>query len=54
MTGKVDRAKGELKEQVGKATGDENLEAEGKLDKAKGKLKEGAEKVKDALEDLKP
>lgn len=53
MTGKVDRATGIVKEQVGKASGDADLEAEGKLDQAKGKLKEAAQKAKDALAVLK-
>jgi uncharacterized protein YjbJ (UPF0337 family) len=53
MTGKLDRAKGELKEQAGNATGDDRLEAEGKLDQAKGKAKESVSKAKDAFDDLK-
>ena len=53
MTGKLDRAKGELKEQAGGVSGDESLKTEGKLDQAKGKLKESGEKAKDALDDLK-
>lgn len=40
---------GKLKESVGKATDDEDLEAEGKVDKAKGNLKQAGEKVKDAF-----
>ncbi|GAA4099244.1 CsbD family protein [Nocardioides kongjuensis] len=41
--------KGETKEAVGKATDDEDLEAEGKVDKAKGSIKQAGEKVKDAF-----
>jgi uncharacterized protein YjbJ (UPF0337 family) len=41
--------KGEAKEAVGKATDDEDLEAEGKVDKAKGGIKQAGEKVKDAF-----
>jgi uncharacterized protein YjbJ (UPF0337 family) len=50
---KLDRVKGEVEEQVGRASGDENLENEGQLDQAKGELKEGMEKAKDAIDDLK-
>jgi uncharacterized protein YjbJ (UPF0337 family) len=41
--------KGKAKKQVGKATGDEHLQAEGKADQAKGNLKNAGEKVKDAF-----
>lgn len=40
---------GEAKEAVGKASGDEDLEAEGKADQTKGSLKQAGEKVKDAF-----
>jgi uncharacterized protein YjbJ (UPF0337 family) len=40
---------GKAKEAAGKATGDEELEAEGKTDQAKGSLKQAGEKVKDAF-----
>jgi uncharacterized protein YjbJ (UPF0337 family) len=46
---KVTEIKGKVKEGVGKATGDEEMEAEGKTDKAKGNLKQAGEKVKDAF-----
>ncbi|MEV4133266.1 CsbD family protein [Dactylosporangium sp. NPDC049742] len=42
---------GKVKEGVGKATGNERLEAEGKVDKASGGLKQAGEKVKDAFKD---
>ena len=42
-------AKGKLKEAVGKATGNENLRAEGKNDQSVANLKQAGEKVKDAL-----
>lgn len=48
MAGKIDQAKGSVKETVGKATGDKRTEAEGKTDKVKGKFREGVEKVKNA------
>jgi uncharacterized protein YjbJ (UPF0337 family) len=40
---------GEAKEAVGKATDNEDLEAEGKTDQTKGDLKQAGEKVKDAF-----
>jgi len=44
--------KGKIKEVVGKATRNRNLEAEGKADQAKAKLKKAAEKVKDKIKDI--
>jgi uncharacterized protein YjbJ (UPF0337 family) len=41
--------KGDAKQKVGKATGNEQWQAEGKVDSAKGNLKQAGEKVKDAL-----
>ena len=46
---KVTESKGKIKETVGKATNDQELEAEGKGDQAKGNLKQAGEKVKDAF-----
>ncbi len=40
MEGKVDQAKGKVKEGVGKATNDDSLKNEGKADQAEGKVKE--------------
>jgi len=48
----ADKAKGDVKETVGEAFGDEELAAEGRADHAKGQLKDAAEKVKDAAEDV--
>jgi len=45
----ADRAKGKVKEVVGKATGDDHLRDEGKGDQSVAKLKQAGEKVKDAL-----
>jgi uncharacterized protein YjbJ (UPF0337 family) len=42
-------AKGKLKEAAGKATGNDNLRAEGKNDQSVANLKQAGEKVKDAL-----
>ena len=45
----AEQAKGKVKEGLGKATGDESLEAEGHGDQTKGNLKQAGEKVKDAF-----
>ena len=54
----TDKAKGRVKETVGVATGDRELEAEGKADTAKGHIKEKVEDakrvIKDALDSDKP
>ncbi|HEY7719454.1 MAG TPA: CsbD family protein [Pedococcus sp.] len=42
---------GKAKEATGKATDDEQLEAEGKVDQSKADLKQAGEKVKDAFRD---
>jgi uncharacterized protein YjbJ (UPF0337 family) len=58
MAGKMDQAKGRVKEAGGALTGDERLKQEGKLDQAAGKVKEGATKavntVKKALSGKRP
>ena len=46
---KAQELSGQGKEQVGKATGDEQLEAEGNKDQAAGNLKQAGEKVKDVF-----
>jgi uncharacterized protein YjbJ (UPF0337 family) len=43
------RAKGKVKETVGKATGNERLRRQGKADQVKGKIKQTGERIKDAL-----
>jgi uncharacterized protein YjbJ (UPF0337 family) len=48
---KAQELKGEAKEGIGRATDDEELEAEGQADQAKGNLKQAGEKVKDAFKD---
>jgi uncharacterized protein YjbJ (UPF0337 family) len=45
----AEKGAGKIKKQLGKATGDESLEAEGQADQAKGNLKDAGEKVKDAF-----
>jgi uncharacterized protein YjbJ (UPF0337 family) len=58
MAGKIDQAKGRVKEAAGALTGNKRLKQEGKLDQAAGKVKEGATKavnaVKNALSGKRP
>ena len=49
VSNKVEELKGRVKEGVGDATGNEQLQGEGKVDQAKGNLKQAGEKVKDAV-----
>jgi uncharacterized protein YjbJ (UPF0337 family) len=46
---KATEVKGKIKEGVGKATDDEELEAKGQVDQAEGNLKQAGDKVKDAF-----
>ena len=46
---KATEVKGEVKENLGKVTGDREMEAEGQGDQAKGNLKQAGDKVKDAF-----
>jgi uncharacterized protein YjbJ (UPF0337 family) len=46
---KTESATGKVKETVGSATNNENLEAEGRADQASGHLKEAGDKIKDAF-----
>ncbi len=48
---KAEEAKGAVKEGVGKATGNESLEAEGQADQAAANVKQAGDKVKDAASD---
>jgi uncharacterized protein YjbJ (UPF0337 family) len=43
------RAKGKMKETVGKVTGNDKLRAKGKSDQTKGNFKQAGEKIKDAV-----
>lgn len=56
VEGKFDNAKGEVKETIGRAIDDRDLEAEGRADQAKGSVQEGFGKVKrkvgEAIEDI--
>ncbi|HEX6324849.1 MAG TPA: CsbD family protein [Vicinamibacterales bacterium] len=56
LEGKLDRAKGEVKQAYGDATNNERLHDEGVADEASGKVQEGfgkgRRKVGEAIEDL--
>jgi uncharacterized protein YjbJ (UPF0337 family) len=49
LSNKGEELRGKAKEGVGRATGDEELEAQGRGDQAKADVKQAAEKVKDAF-----
>ncbi len=49
LKNKAQELTGQGKEHVGRATGDEQLEAEGYQDQAAGNLKQAGEKVKDVF-----
>jgi uncharacterized protein YjbJ (UPF0337 family) len=46
---KAQEVKGHGKEKVGRAVGNESLEADGSADRKKGSLKQAGEKTKDAF-----
>jgi uncharacterized protein YjbJ (UPF0337 family) len=48
FSNKVEELKGKGKQGVGRATGDDSMEAEGRVDEGKGNIKQAGEKVKDA------
>ena len=54
VKGRVEEAKGSIKETTGKAVGNPNLQNQGTVDKAAGKVQAGygdaKEKVKDAID----
>ncbi len=56
MEGKIDQAKGTVKENVGRAVGDRDMETEGAADRASGNVQEGygeaKRKVGDAIKDI--
>jgi uncharacterized protein YjbJ (UPF0337 family) len=49
MDNKADELVGKVKDRVGGATGDRDLQAEGQAQKSKGNLKQAGEKIKDAF-----
>lgn len=56
MEGKWDQAKGRVKEEVGDAINDRDMEAEGRAERAGGEVEEGVgkarRKVGEAIEDV--
>jgi uncharacterized protein YjbJ (UPF0337 family) len=52
VQGAMDKAKGTIKEGVGKVTGDEKLQAEGAADKVKGAAETAVGKTKDTVRDV--
>lgn len=51
VEGAWDKAKGAVKEGIGKLTGDEKLQGEGMADKAKGKAESAVGGAKDTVRD---
>ena len=51
MKGKVEKAKGYVKEKAGEITDDPTLEAEGKIDRASGAVRESFGKAKRKLKE---
>ena len=49
MAGEADKLKGNVKEKVGAATGNDHLEGEGKGDRASGGIKDAVQGTKDKL-----
>ena len=47
--GKMEKIKGDLKQRIGGATKDRDLQAEGWAEEKKGQLREGVEDLKDAV-----
>lgn len=56
IKGKFDQAKGKVKQDIGQATGDQDLHDEGVVDQASGEIQEGfgtaKRKVGEAVKDL--
>ena len=51
VKGKLEQAKGAVKEGFGALTGDRSTEIEGKVERAKGAIREGFGKAKNDLKD---
>ncbi|MBY0567931.1 MAG: CsbD family protein [Hyphomonadaceae bacterium] len=49
IKGAADKASGEIKDAVGKVTGNDKLRVEGAIDKAKGEVREKLGDAKDAI-----
>jgi len=52
IKGAAKDAAGAVKKHVGRATGDERMEAEGMGDQAEGKIQKGVGKMKDGVRDI--
>jgi uncharacterized protein YjbJ (UPF0337 family) len=48
--GKLEQARGNIKEGVGDAIGDEHMQREGELDQAKGQVREGVGDVREGID----
>lgn len=51
LEGNLEQARGKVKEEVGDAIGNEQMEHEGKWDQAKGNVREGVGDLKEGLDD---
>jgi uncharacterized protein YjbJ (UPF0337 family) len=51
IKGALDKAKGAVKDTIGKAIGDKGMQADGKIDKMKGEGRQMVGDVKDAAKD---
>ena len=49
LNNKIEEAVGKVKDRIGGATGDRDLQAEGQADQSRSNLKQAGEKVKDAF-----
>jgi uncharacterized protein YjbJ (UPF0337 family) len=49
LNNKIEEVVGKVKDRVGGATGDRELQAEGQADQSRSNLKQAGEKVKDAF-----
>jgi uncharacterized protein YjbJ (UPF0337 family) len=52
LEGKGEELKGEMKEKIGDATDNRDMEVEGRADQMSGKVKQAVEDAKDSLRDL--
>ena len=50
--GKLEQARGTIKENVGKAIDNEQMEYEGKMDQGKGQVREGVGDIREDVENL--
>lgn len=50
VKGAVNKTKGEAKDQIGNATDDHKLQAEGKIDKLKGEVQKEVGEIKDRFD----